>query len=131
MKQQAVKLEVVYKIVQVRKDGRMFSANPNGDLTKQETSVEYFLNSQVLPLTNRPKLFVLRTLAEARVGKAFYSRSRPASSGNVSVILKCLASNLKTHNSGAIVNVGDSSVYTPHEFPTTTCDWLIPIKVVK
>ena len=67
-----MKLEVVYKVVQVNKEGIMLSANAQ---FRHSRCVEYRLNHQVEPLTHTPYLFVTPDLTEAKKARRFYDQT--------------------------------------------------------
>jgi hypothetical protein len=133
MKQPAVKLTTVYKVVQVDKGGRMWSVNPNGDLPTHYCCVEYFLNHQVLPHADRPTLFVTPNLQQAQMAAKFYNRGHVSDWEHKISILRCLAANVRQQTLDYVtIGLGENQrqVYTPTEFKTSLCDWLVPVAVI-
>jgi hypothetical protein len=145
MKQPAVKLEVVYKVVRYDDKG-MWSANANSSEVKfgsgkyritydDRYMVQYRMNHQVLPNVETPRLFACPSLAEARKALAFYGDKRywenAESKINGAHILKCLAANCRHYQENDDIREGPNiSTGAYYGTAVVTCDWLIPVAVV-
>ena len=71
------KIGLLYKVVQVSPDGRMWSANPNPyhfNATDDLTLVEYKLHHIVYPNTQTPALFCFDSLSKAKACMHLYGR---------------------------------------------------------
>lgn len=128
MKRKSIPLTFVYKVVQVANDGTMWSANPGPALVRFDTyGIEYKLRHQVQPLSNKPALFVVPDLVNAKLAVRIYGGIYKKA-----IILRCLAYNARVPKADGdtIYDNQMGWITVPSSFITGLCDWLIPLAVV-
>lgn len=141
MKVPSIPLQIVFKVVQVDKYGRMFSANPSPSTVRARGQhvLRYRLRHQVLPSTATPALFACPTLEDAKMAWHFYHEGRWGYLKKV-YILRGYAANVRQVNRSTVrqdeafveylQNHDNTLRSMPLIFNTVLCDWFIPIGIV-
>lgn len=136
MKIPSIPLQIVYKVVAVKEDGSMWSANHSQakNWTEDERIIRYRLRHQVLPNSESRALFVFCRLDDARGGVSYYKRLDLKSPYR---ILRGYAANTRRVDNSNFekemrkVSQEHYLSNLPNELNTALCDWFIPIGIIK